>query len=202
MIGALAIFWWAMAARKWDVAGFALFVAATKYHIAGPFALMLWLLAEISWRDRWRVLVVPVILGVISLIAYPLWPLDVWDNIQANPPKHEGSIALWQWIGPLSLLVWIPVLLLPMDRGRRVMALGSAMALGLPYFQQADLLLLYVLPVGWLGLLGNSGFLYIWYTDRALRAMVVIPVVVYVCAVGPVAWARVQRRVTVLAERS
>jgi hypothetical protein len=202
MIGALAVFWWAMAQRRWDVAGCALFVAATKYHIAGPFALMLWLLADISWRDRFRLLAVPVILGAISLIAYPLWPVTVWENMQAHPPKSEGSLALWQWVGPFSLVVWLPALLLPLDRGRRVIAVGSAIALGLPYFQQADLLMLYALPVGWLGLLGNSGFLYIWYTDRVLRAMVFIPAVIYVCAVGPAALAWARRRIAISASRT
>ncbi len=191
MVGALAVFWWALARRRWHVAGLALFVAATKYHIAGPFALLLWLLADVTWRDRLRVLVVPLILGAISLVAYPLWPLDLLDNLRANPPKDEGSIALWQWIGPLALLLWLP-LLLPMARGRRVVVAASAIALGLPYFQQTDLLMLYTLPVGWLALLGNTGFLYVLYTDRALRAMALVPLVIYVVAVGPplLAWLR------------
>lgn len=191
MVGALAVFWWALAQRRWHVAGFALFVAATKYHIAGPFALLLWLLADITWRDRLRVLVVPLVLGAISLVAYPLWPLDLLDNLRANPPKDEGSIALWQWIGPLALLLWLP-LLLPMARGRRVVAAASAIALGLPYFQQTDLLMLYALPVGGLALLGNAGFLYALYMDRALRAMALVPLVIYIAAIGPPLLARLR----------
>ncbi len=169
-----------------------LLIACTKFHIAVPFALALWLMAEISWRERFRLLLTPLILSILSMIIYPLWPLDLLHKLRTDPPYDEGSLALWQWIGPLALLVWVPALLLPMSRGQRLIAIGSATALGLPYFQQADLLLLYTFPIGWLGLLGNVGFLYFWFTDQALRAMVIVPLVIYGCAVLPplVAWVR------------
>jgi hypothetical protein len=88
------------------------------------------------------------------------------------------------------LLFWLPPVLLSLSRARRFMALAAASALGLPYFQQTDLLFLFTLPVGWPVLLGNLGYFFAVYQWLALQALAIVPLVIYGLTLGPafIAW--------------
>lgn len=179
MIGALGLLWWALSRKRWFLAGLGVLIAATKFQSGGLAAAGLLLLAPIAWKERLRVLLVPALGFALSLIIFPGWPLNLLATIQHNPPNDWGSISLWRWIGPWALLFWIP-LLLPMRPTRRYLLALAAMGLGLPYFQQTDLLLLYVFPVGWLpALLGQVGLLYFQIYWDALQLCVIVPAVVY-----------------------
>ena len=188
LIGGSALLWWGMAQRRWDWAGLGLLVAATKYQTGLALGLFLWLLAPLTWRERLRVLVIPVGLVLLSLVVYPLWFLDVWRTIQSNPPDASASIALWQWIGPVVLVFWIPPLVLPLARTRRLILLVATTALGLPYFQQADLLALFALPVGWIPLLGNLGYFHLAFGEWDLRVLFLVPLLVYLVIVAMAVW--------------
>lgn len=183
LVGALAIMWWSLAHNRWHVAGFCLIFACTKFQFGIPLGLVLLLMAPISWRQRVLVLAVPAVVAIASLLIYGLWPLTILDNILNRPPGTQASISLWEYVGPLALLVWLPPLLLKLRPQNRLIALTAAVALGLPYFQQTDLIFLYILPTGLLGLLGNAGFVLFglgaWY---ALRWLVFIPIIAYVVA--------------------
>lgn len=190
IVGGLALCWWGLIHRRWHIAGWGLALAGAKYQLGLTGGLILLGLADIGWRDRLRVLIVPTLVVLISLVVYPLWPLEALTNLQTYPPWNQGSIALWRWIGPWALLFWLPPLLLPLPRERRFMALAAASALGLPYFQQTDLLFLFTLPVGWPILLGNLGYFFAVYQWVALQALAIVPLVIYTLTLGPafVAW--------------
>lgn len=185
IVGGLALGWWGLAHRRWDWAGLGLLVAGTKYQLGLTGGLILLGLAEISWRERLRVLILPTVLVGLSLLVYPLWPLQALATLQTNPPWNEGSLALWRWLGPWALVFWLPPLLLPLPRQRRFIALAAASALALPYFQQTDLLFLFALPVGWPVLLGNLGYFFAIYQWVALQALAIVPLVIYGLALGP-----------------
>ena len=51
--------------------------------------------------------------------------------------------------------------------------------LALPYFQQADLMVLFVLPCGWLPLLGNLGYLMAARGWEVLPWLCIIPLMEY-----------------------
>ena len=55
----------------------------------------------------------------------------------------------------------------------------------MPYFQQADLLVLYALPVGAFPALGNLGFFYPWFQWGALKLMAVVPLAIYLVIFFP-----------------
>jgi hypothetical protein len=186
IIGALALAWWALAHRRWHLAGLAFFFAGAKFQIGLPLGLLLWLAAEIRWRDRLRVLIVPAALALLSLAVSPAWPADLLARTRAIPPYDWGSISLWHWIGAAALLLWLPPLALPLQPGRRFLALAAAVPLALPYFQQADLLALYVLPVGWLPvLLGNFGLLFFQFQFKVLVFLWIVPLSVYLSVILP-----------------
>jgi hypothetical protein len=186
MVAGLALGWWGLAHKRWNLAGFGFWLASTKFQIGLPLGLLFVLTAEISWRDRLRVLILPAVLSLASLIVFPGWPVHLLERIRAFAPWDWASIGLWAWIGPIALLFFVPPLALPMRRQERFLALAAAIPLTLPYFQQADLLVLYVLPVGWLPvMLGNLGFLFFRYHFTVLRLLWVIPLIIYLAAILP-----------------
>jgi hypothetical protein len=177
VVGALALLWWGMAHRRWNIAGLGLVMAAAKYQTGLTTGLILLLCARISWHERLRVLIIPVIVVCVSLIVYPLWPLDALENIRSAPPNDLGSLALWRWIGPYALLFWLPVLAALIWSKISPIALIATVMLSTPYFQQTDLLVLFVLPVSWLPYLGNFGY---FGGYEFLQAMVILPLMVYI----------------------
>lgn len=186
LVGGLALGWWGLAHKRWHLAGFGFWLACTKFQLGLPFGLLLWLFAEISWRERLRALLLPAGLSLLSLAVFPAWPLNLLERLRAYAPYDWANIGLWEWIGAAALLLLLPPLLLPLEKSRRFLALAAAIPLALPYFQQADLLALYVLPIGWLPvLLGNLGFLFFRYGFDALRLLWVVPLSLYLAAIIP-----------------
>ncbi|MFN8373954.1 MAG: hypothetical protein U0694_13890 [Anaerolineae bacterium] len=167
---------------------FLLSVGICKFQVGMPFAAILWLLADITWRDRLRVLVIPAVVVLLSFVIYPNWPLQILTSLRDYPANDWGSIALWRWIGPLALLIWIPPLILNLSRQQRLIALVCAITMGFPYFQQNDLIILFVLPVGWLPLLGNLGMLYNLpqFGVAAWQALWIVPFIIYLRILLPV----------------
>jgi len=196
LVGGLALGWWAIAHRRWRLAGLGFFLASTKFQIGIPFGLLLWLSAKVTWSERQHILVLPAILAGLSLIWRPNWPLDLLTRIQHVPPYDWGSISLWRWIGPAALVLWLLPLLLPLPRERRFLALAAACPLVIPYFQSADLLTLYALPVGWLPvLLGNLGFLFFEYGFQALRWLWIVPMSVYLAILLPAVYRAIRDKI-------
>jgi hypothetical protein len=189
LAGGLALGWWAMAHKKWSLAGFGFWLAATKFQVGLPFGFLLWLAADTDWRSRLRVLLLPFLLTLACFILYPDWPFHLVERIHAYAPYDWGSISLWRTIGPAALLFFLPPLLLPLEKGLRLIALAAAVPLALPYFQSADLLVLYILPVGWTPLLlGNLGFLFFIYQFSVLRLLWIVPLVIYLSVLVPFVW--------------
>lgn len=185
IVGALALFTWALSHKRPFLAGFALTIAASKFQLGIPAALFLWLAADKSWRVRFQALFIPCLVALASLIVYPGWPLLLFNSIRSLPPDSKGSISLWTWFGPLALILWLPPLLLPMSRHNRLLSLLAAMPLALPYFQQSDLLLLFSFPVGLASLLcGNLGYLYFLIDWKALQFIISSPMIVYLTITG------------------
>ena len=183
IIGGLALCWWGLANRKWYIAGLGIALASAKFQTGITGSLILLLMAEISWKDRFRVMVVPVLIWLMSLVVYPGWPLQLLDNIINHPPDNLGSISLWRWIGPWALLLWLPPILLQLEPRQQFISLVAVMGLALPYFQQTDLLFLLVMPIGWIGLLGNFGYLMNLYGWISLQLLAILPFIVYIWSI-------------------
>lgn len=183
--GGLALAWWGMAHRKWGWAGLGLLIAAVKFQSGLLLGAFLWLLAPLTWRERLKALVVPVLGACASVLVYPGWPLQWLQRLQDNPANDYGSISLWPWLGPAVLLLFVPPVLIRLDQPRRFLALAAAACLAVPYFQQADLVNLFILPLGWLAALGNLGFLFIPFGWTALKLLALLPALVYLAAFWP-----------------
>lgn len=196
VVGGLALFWYGMANHRFHLAGFGLLIACAKFQTGLPIAITLWLFAQISWRERLQVLVVPIVGVVLSIAAYGLWPLDILYRVTAgNPPNDWGSVSLWRWFGPPVLLLWLPTIMLPFPPVRRMMAVIATSAIALPYFQQADLITLFVFPLGWFPLAGNIGLLFPVLKFTALQSIVLVPAVIYAWLIGGAVIAVIRPRV-------
>lgn len=180
LIGGLGLMAWAMHHKRYWLAGLGLFLATIKYQLAIPFALVLWLADGGSLKEKVRILAIPALMFAVSLIAYPLWPLDVIRGIATEQCWPSRLAVLWRWIGPIAAVFWLPVIFVRLDLGHRLVAVTSAAALALPYMQQHDLILLYSLPVGGIGLLGNFGYLFGFFQYKALQALLFIPILTYI----------------------
>jgi hypothetical protein len=187
IVGGLALCWWGLVNRKWNIAGIGIILASAKYQMGLTGILFLFLAADdIPWKDKLRTLILPILVWTGSLIVYPSWPLQALNTLSSNPPNDFGSISLWRWIGPWALLLWLPPFLLPHVTSRqRFIALVAVTGLALPYFQQTDLLFMLTLPIGWIGLLGNIGFLLETYGWIVLQIIALMPLIVYLSALTP-----------------
>lgn len=179
LVGALALLLWAIAQERYWLAGVALTIALTKPQLGFVPGITLVLLSAIAWRARLKIFLAPALVLLASFVVYGFWVPEVMARMQETPPIALASISLWQWIGWAALLLWLPPLLMPMTRRARFVALVATNALALPYYQQADLILLWAMPLGALALLGNLGYVFFIGKYAALQILTLVPLGVY-----------------------
>lgn len=183
IVAGLALLWWSLERRRWLLAAVGAALALIKWQMGIPLCLALALLADVSWYDRFRVLLALLVLTLVSLLLYPNWIIEVIERVIHQPPIRFGDVSLWNWFKAGVFLLWLPPLLLPMSRGRRYAAICATTALALPYFQQSGLLALFALPLGWFPLLGNLSYLFIWIRNTELEFVSLVPLAAYVWAI-------------------
>lgn len=183
--GTLGLFWWAIHNKKLHIAGFAILIAAAKPQSGGVFVFLLWVLAKTDWKNKIRTLIIPVLGLIASLLLYPGWLLDVFSRI--GGAFTWGNITLWQWVGPFSLILFIPFLLIRKVDEKYFLAFASACILSIPYFLQTDLLTLFIFPIGKIPVI--LGYLpaimpqFLGYNGQ--RTGVVVPLFIYLSVVIP-----------------
>jgi hypothetical protein len=179
ILGGLGLMWWGITQRRLTLAGIGFMIALCKYQVGVPMGLALLLVSDLNWHQRFHVVLIPAIAALASLILNPLWPFLLVERMLTEPPDTLGSLAPWRWIGPSALLFWLPPILVPLKREHRLVAVAAASALGFPYFQQTDLLVLFMLPVGGLPLLGNLAYFSFVFGWLALQLLFVVPLLIY-----------------------
>lgn len=151
-LGALAGCWWAVHEQRWEVVGGLSLLAVAKPQWGVPILAVIVLQARpplIAWA---RMAIVPLPVVIASLAAYGWWPGEVLDRAAANPPEGNGS--LWAVLGPVVLILWLP-LLLPMEARRRLALVAATAMLAVPYVQQYDFTVLWVMTGDGLALLSH-----------------------------------------------
>ena len=183
IIGGLALQYWALHRENWFWAGVGCILAVTKVQVGIPTSFAIWLLADCRWQTRLKMVIVPAVIGLASLALYPIWIIDILND--TDPPNQLGSISMWRYIGPLALALWLPTLLLPLTTSRRLLSVAITSALAAPYFQQNDLLAVFMYPVGWLALLGNLGFTFVASGYEDFWLITLAALLIYGWALGP-----------------
>lgn len=179
LVAGLAWYWWFMRRDQPLIAGIGAVLALIKPQVSVPILITMGLLANEKWRSRIISSVPSVVALVLSLLVWGNWIADLLARSEANPPMTAGSIALWQYIGAWCFLLWIPAIVVPMSPIRRLVIITATTAIATPYYIHNGLLSLFVLPVGWLGLLGNLGYLMATMGWAAVKLTAIVPIVAY-----------------------
>ena len=180
LTGGLALLWWGVSRRTWWMAGLGLTVMLTKYQfgLLGLVAVILG--AGLTWRDWLHIGVWPLAVALASIALYGLWPLEVIERLMSHPANTYFSVSLWRWIGPWGVLAFAPLLWLPRRIDVQLIGWFAAGALGLPYFQQIDLVVLMALPLGPLAGVGYLGFAQGVIGSEIVRVSWLIPATILV----------------------
>lgn len=187
LAGGFALFFAGLVWHRWHLAGLGMIIVLTKFQLGLIPVTALLLLWEIPWKQKLQVILVPCFVFLFSMVQYPNWPWQLALAIKNNPPYDAGSISLWNVIGPVSLVVWFPILLFsPRSKDKLFYLLVTCNILGIPYFQQTDLLLLLVLIKGYGAIFSNLPFIFTLLTSMmgvdpwvVIRTMTFIPLFIY-----------------------
>jgi hypothetical protein len=180
ILGGLGLAWWGMATKKYHLSGLGLLIAAIKPQLGLVIGLIIWLLSDLSWSERLKTLIIPLIGFIVTTILYPGWIQNILTALNSGLVNFTGNISLWRFLGPWSLILLLPPLLLKNTSTKRILFLVVAAMISLPYLQQTGLLALYVFPFGWLALLGNLGFLVPIYGWESIQWLFFVPLLIYI----------------------
>ncbi len=176
-LGALAGVRWAATERRWVVAGGLTLLSVAKPQWGIPLTLVVLVQARPRLLDLLRLAVVPVPVALASFAVYGWWPGEILQRAADNPPVGNGS--LWIFVGPAALLLWLPVVL-PMEPTRRLALVAAASMMGVPYVQQYDFAVLWIMATDGLGLLSYlHGPVFHFFGERVVRGVLL----------GPTLWA-------------
>jgi hypothetical protein len=169
----LALMFWGVKGKNTPLAVFGWMISLAKYYIGVPLGLgILWCFAD--FKQSRQVIVFTILSLLASVLVYGPWPLEILDRWAIVPPEDTYAIDLWQFVGPLTLLVWIPFLL---TRNRSYSGFVAAWALSSPYINTHGLNHLLV-TIGPVGLLADLG--YILGHGTHLFVLQIVSVIVYI----------------------
>jgi hypothetical protein len=179
LAAAVAGLWWALQRRRMVIAGLLATFSLAKLGWGIPLVVAMVLVSPATWRERSRAVVSAGVIGLASLAVYGWWPADVIERADTVPPAGNGS--LWHFVGPVVLVLWIPVLVTRMDPRTRITAAMATAVLATPYVQQYDFALLFTMGHSWIGLVSWARPLLVNVggTEVARAVLTVIPATYY-----------------------
>jgi hypothetical protein len=204
VVGAIAGIWWCLHTERWLAVGALALLAAAKPQWGVLVSLTMVVQARPPLTAWFKMAVFPLAGVGLSLLGYGWWPGEVLDRAGENPPQGNGS--LWFFMGPAVLVLWVAVLL-PMEQRRRLLLVTTLALTAVPYVQQYDYVMLWVLTADGVGLIsylhGPLFTLFGWDAARGFQTF--MPLAVYAWLVVPAAQAwlgqRTKRRLPGLAQR-
>jgi hypothetical protein len=184
--------YWAVHEERWTLVGGLSLLAVAKPQWGVPLAGLIVLQARPPLTAWLRMAIVPLPIVVASFAAFGWWPGEILDRASELPPEGNGS--LWHFVGPVVVVLWLPTLL-PMEARRRLALVAATTLVAVPYVQQYDYVVLWVLAGDGLGLISHLDGLLISAVGRegARAFQTVMPMAAYaVLVIQPVraAWAR------------
>jgi len=174
----MATSWWALKNHRPWLVGIGFVLASIKPQMSVAALLLIW-----WWLDRpgkIRSLAIPFLVILGSFLLYGCWVPEWLNRVQTQDPVRGGSITLWEYFGPIVLLLWLPALLTRLPRQEKLLLFLATSAITMPYFQQVSLLVLQVFPIGWIAWIGNIGFLHPMFHEQILEWIVLLPLSVYI----------------------
>jgi hypothetical protein len=187
---ALVLGWVALQKKSWPLTFLSLAIAAFKPQLSFIPALALWWW---SGRDRWKSMTALAALVIFSLWAWGPWP--VWYAQAIIRFAGDGHSDIWNAsLGLVALPLFIPALLIPLNREQRLIALTATTFIVSPYLPYYTTILLLCFPLPWWAYL----FAFLGYLPRVIgtrlawNAIVLLPILVLLWLYIPifVSWLR------------
>lgn len=180
----LAFYWWMLHRKQPLIAGLGAVFALVKPQMSIPVLLVMAFMSTASWRERIISSLASFAALGLSMLIWQGWIPDFIQRMQSEPPMTAGSIALWEYVGAWCLLLWLPVLFVPMPPLRRLILVTATTSIATPYYIHNGLLSLFVMPIGYLGLLGNLGYAMAFIGWWGVKLTALAPLAVYVWLLG------------------
>jgi hypothetical protein len=161
--------------RSWVMLWIALMLATFKPQVGfAPVAALWW------WhgRERWKALLALFVVFVITLLAWGPWP--IWFASGLLRFAGDGHSDYWNAsLGWIALPLFVPALLLPLSREKRLIALTATTLLVSSYmpFYSTILLLCFAVP-WWAYGFGFLGYLVPIVGHGAWNAVVFLPLTI------------------------
>jgi hypothetical protein len=180
---ALVLGWYALKKNSWWMMTLALLLGAFKPQLTLiPILLMWWW----SGKARWPSLAVCILVFAFSVVIWGPWPYWYYKGIIGF--VGDNHYALWNAsIGYWALPLFIPALLLPMDRLQRIKVVAATTMLCNPYMPYYSTLPLLVFALPWPAyIFAFSGYLVTLIGPRlAWNSIVMMPILILVWAYTP-----------------
>ena len=180
---ALVLGWFAMQAQSWWMMALALLIGSFKPQLTLIPILLLWWW---SGKARWRSLAVCVAVFALSIAIWGPWPYWYFQGITGFVgDKHYGP---WNAsIGYLAAPLFIPALLLRMDKLQRIKVIAATTMLFNPYMPYYSTLPLLAFNLPWPAyIFAFSGYLVTLIgTKLAWNSIVLLPVITLVWVYFP-----------------
>jgi hypothetical protein len=141
----LALGWLALQKKAWPLMALALAMSAFKPQIAGVPAFALWWW---SGSDRWKSLTAMLALLAFSIWVWGPWPVWYWQEIfgfVGNQHHGPWNASLGVWALPL----FVPALLMPLNRLQRLLAIAATANLISPYMPYYSTIILLCFDIPW-----------------------------------------------------
>ena len=145
VVGGLALAWWAIQKKNAYLVGAGLILASIKPQMGLFLGLALW-----WWSpSRWKALVIPAMVFVLSLIQWGWWVPTWMDALLETDflTSLTRNISLWTIFSWWIWLAWPLVFALPVDRPRKLLAIAATTAMTVPYFPLPSAVLFLVMPI-------------------------------------------------------
>lgn len=131
--------------RSWPLLAAGLVLAAIKPHVVAVPVIALW-----WWTPGSRTKSLAAAAGVtaLSLAVWGNWPAVLAERLL--PFSLSTTYRPWNaTLGPIALPLFVPALLVPLERPQRLLALAATAMLVSPYMPYYSTLLLLVFPLPW-----------------------------------------------------
>jgi len=180
--GALVLMYVGIKRENTGLAVFGWLIALVKYYIGFPLGIgLLWCFA--GRKQTTHIVGATGIMLLISFVIYGPYPIEILDRAAQTPLLDSFAIDLWQYTGPLILLLWLPVLL---TKKRDYRLFVATWALTTPYLQVHGLTHLLVVlsgPVAWTNHIG-----YVIGFGKQLVVLQGTALIVYIVCVYQLYW--------------
>lgn len=167
--------WMALGWRQphWIGVGFALMSIKPNIGFVPALAILWWLP---NWRTRFTAAMIPGTIILISLVVFgPLWPLE-WLNKLPFWLDYYTNGSLYRWAGAWAFLLYIPAVLVRVERLQRYRLLIATTLLVSPFVPNYSQLILYLFPLSWFQwALGFVPVLQIWFGEPVHRLTFLFP---------------------------